>query len=70
MLLSFLSLKNLLIWLLCLERTNRSIFLIFYNNCSFAPHYIPEKYRPQWLYNELLEIQKAWLDKQAEETVQ
>ncbi|VIO95403.1 Uncharacterized protein BM_BM1724 [Brugia malayi] len=28
---------------------------------SFAPHYIPEKYRPQWLYDELLLLQKPLL---------
>uniref|UniRef100_A0A915Q717 Saposin B-type domain-containing protein n=1 Tax=Setaria digitata TaxID=48799 RepID=A0A915Q717_9BILA len=36
---------------------------------SFAPHYIPDKYRPQWLYNELLQLQKPLLDKKSVESV-
>lgn len=37
--------------------------------CSFAPHYIPEKYRPQWLYDELQRLQGPLLDVKSMESV-
>ncbi|VDK89165.1 unnamed protein product [Litomosoides sigmodontis] len=36
---------------------------------SFAPHYVPEKYRPQWLYDELQRLQGALLDAKSMESV-
>ncbi|VBB35067.1 unnamed protein product, partial [Acanthocheilonema viteae] len=36
---------------------------------SFAPHYIPEKYRPQWLYDELQQLEGPLLDMKSIETV-
>uniref|UniRef100_A0A8R1XMU1 Sphingomyelin phosphodiesterase n=1 Tax=Onchocerca volvulus TaxID=6282 RepID=A0A8R1XMU1_ONCVO len=36
---------------------------------SFPPHYIPEKYRTQWLYDELARLQKPFLDMKSIENV-
>ncbi|MFH4982743.1 hypothetical protein AB6A40_009452 [Gnathostoma spinigerum] len=30
---------------------------------SFAPHYIPSRFRPQWVYRAIAEAQKEWMDK-------
>ncbi|VDK44832.1 unnamed protein product [Anisakis simplex] len=32
---------------------------------SFAPHFIPERFQPQWLYNQLQKSQRRWVDKTA-----
>lgn len=36
---------------------------------SFAPHYIPKRYRQEWLYDELWQLQKSLLDEKSEENV-
>ncbi|KAM3721915.1 Sphingomyelin phosphodiesterase [Dirofilaria immitis] len=36
---------------------------------SFPPHYIPEKYRLQWLYDELSQLQKPFIDMKSIENI-
>uniref|UniRef100_A0A9J2P5J3 Sphingomyelin phosphodiesterase n=1 Tax=Ascaris lumbricoides TaxID=6252 RepID=A0A9J2P5J3_ASCLU len=36
---------------------------------SFAPHSIPEKFQPRWLYNQLKESQRRWISQEALQTI-
>ncbi|KHN76208.1 Sphingomyelin phosphodiesterase 1 [Toxocara canis] len=36
---------------------------------SFAPHFVPEKYWPQWLYNQFRESQQPWISEKALQTI-
>ena len=38
--------------------------------CSFAPHYVPERYQPAWVYEWLWSVQQKWIKSSQQSAVE